>query len=666
MSTPFFPIETADLSWHEGQPFSNQYNDIYFSTDDGLAEAQYVFLEANHLAERWQNLDNDSFVIGETGFGTGLNFLLAWSQWLEIAPSSATLHFISCEKFPLKIEDLSRCLARWPQLSLQAEALINNYPVLTPGFHHLIFEDGRVRLTLMLGDASACFKQLELCGDVLLEEKLRRVHVDAWFLDGFSPAKNQAMWSKELFHSLALLSKTGTSLTSFTVAGEVRKNLAAVGFKIQKVKGFGRKRHMTFACFEGPNAQQLLKKRHTPWHVSEIPNRTSRQAIVIGAGLAGCYSAYALATRGWSVILIDGQKEAGLGASANEQAVLYPTLSAYNSPFTDFMLTSYLYALRIYSKLIQNQSIEGQLSGILQLAFNAKENAAQASLTNWLAAYPQLGQLLSNKEISEYAGINLESAGLLLPQSGWLNSPALCKFLIQRPGVHWVGDTFIDELKFIKGQWQAGDYCSAVLVLANGYQAKQFSQTAHLPLKPIRGQMTTIRANEQSEKLKIPLCAEGHVLPAKNKLHLIGASYHLGSTDKTCYQDDDLENLARLRELSPNYPWSDEIKASWTGIRATTPDYLPMVGAVPNEGVFQEHFSALATNSKRWIPMPGSYYPGLYICAGFGSKGLTTIPLSAEWLASSINNEFPAIPRKMIESLSAARFIRKKIVKNLK
>jgi tRNA 5-methylaminomethyl-2-thiouridine biosynthesis bifunctional protein len=200
-------------------------------------------------------------------------------------------------------------------------------------------------------------------------------------------------------------------------------------------------------------------------------------------------------------------------------------------------------------------------------------------------------------------------------------------------------------------------------VLANGYQATQFEQTAYLPLKPIRGQMTMIEPTEESQNLKVILCADGHVLPYYKNQHALGASYHLGKTEQGSFAADDEENLRKLAKLPTDFLWSRIIRSSWSGIRAATTDYLPLVGPVPDRSLFSSDFSSLATNAKRWLPQSGPYLPGLFICAGFGSRGLTSIPLAAETLASMINKEFLRIPQTMLKSLAPARFLIKTITK---
>ncbi|KTC93680.1 MULTISPECIES: bifunctional tRNA (5-methylaminomethyl-2-thiouridine)(34)-methyltransferase MnmD/FAD-dependent 5-carboxymethylaminomethyl-2-thiouridine(34) oxidoreductase MnmC [Legionella] len=664
MSNPFVPIETANLQWRDGLPFSQAFADIYFSKENGLAETRHVFIDGNKLIERWQNLSNESFLIAETGFGLGLNFLLTWSLWLEHAPKTARLHFFSCEKYPLTKEELERCLNLWPELKEQANQLIESYPVLTPGFHHLQFEQGRINLTLMLGDATTCYKHQLICGDIELEQQLRTNYIDAWFLDGFAPAKNPEMWSTDLLQIIALLSKPGTTLATFSAAAAVKNNLQTVGFQVEKIKGFGAKRAMVIAQFQKALCANK-KLRSTPWHSARHSPAANKTAIVLGAGLAGCYTAHALAKRGWQVNLIDASDRVGQGASGNRQAVLYPKLSAYRSPLTQFMLTAFLFASREYQQLLKNQSI-GQLSGLLQFAFNERERAAQESLSSWLAAYPELGMLVDAQQASSITGIELAAGGLLIPKSGWIDSQALCQLLHKTPGIHWIPNTFVPELIFKEGKWQAGESSAEILVIANGYQAKQFMQTNHLPLKTIRGQMTMIASNKHSAKLKIPLCADGHVLPEQEGMHAIGASYQLESVNKEIDFADDLANLNKLTKIPAAIPWADEIKNNWAGIRAATTDYMPLVGAVPDSELFSSRFSSLASNSKRWISEPGLYLPGLFLCAGFGSRGLTTIPLCAEWLAAHINNDPNFITTSMTQSLSPARFLLKAIIKNLK
>jgi len=666
VSNPFIPIQTAEIDWQDNLPFSIQYDDVYYSSASGIEQSLYVFIEGNDLINRWTSLPgnkSETFNIGETGFGTGLNFLLTWKLWEEYAPKSWTLHYFSCEKHPLSLKDLAKCLALWPQLNEQAQQLIKNYPILTPGYHQLSFCNGKVNLTLMLGDAFDCFEQLLICGDSRLEAELRTSYIDAWFLDGFAPAKNEHMWSDSLIKVIAMLSKKGSTLASYTAASKVKSNLCQYGFMVEKKKGFAPKRHRISAYFVQTMLERVAR-RHTPWHVSTAIKHHTKSAIIIGAGLAGCFTAYSLAKRGWRITLIDELDGVGKWGSANQRAVLFPKLSAYKSPLTQFMLSSFLYAARVYQSLLKNGAI-GELNGSLLLACNEKERLAHASLHNWLIHYPELGQLVGMQQASELAGLSLAHTGLFIPLSGWINSPALCQFLASTQGITLVTNSPVNQLVFNNDKWIVNDLKTEVLILANGNKMNQFNQTDHLPLKSIRGQMTVISSTQKSSDLRIPLSGEGHVLPAINGVHSLGATFDSGLNVPQITCQDDESNMGKLKQLASEAIWSDEIVAQWAGMRAATPDYLPLVGNVANAQQFVSLFSGLESNSKRWIAQSGSCYPGLYACAGFGSRGLTTIPLCSEWLAAAINNEISSLPRNLQQAISPARFLRRDIIRGL-
>lgn len=230
----------AKIEWRDGQPYACEFQDVYFSTDNGLLETDYVFLQGNDLATRWLDTGLQTFYIAETGFGTGLNFLCASELWLKKAPKDAVLHFISVEKYPLSTHDLSTALNLWPQLKPVSETFLAQYESLLSSVNTISLYDDRVQLTLLIGDATERFSQ-------------SKDKMDAWFLDGFAPAKNSDMWQAALFQQMARLSKASTTFATFTSAGDVRRGLIQAGFEVNKRVGFGKKREMLTGRFVGNN-----------------------------------------------------------------------------------------------------------------------------------------------------------------------------------------------------------------------------------------------------------------------------------------------------------------------------------------------------------------------------------------------------------------------------
>lgn len=223
----------------KGAPRSKQFDDVYFSADDGLAESEHVFLDGNRLPRKWQ--EQDRFVICETGFGTGLNFLAAWKRFEETTEFHQKLDFISFEKYPLDAEEIALHLQPWAGLfEGYLQRLVNAYPVLVPGFHRMILSE-RVTLTLVCDDVNVALPQLE-------------ARVDAWFLDGFKPSTNPDMWSEAVFENMDRLSVKGTRFATFTSAGKVRRGLESAGFDVEKVPGYGRKRDMSIGRYRGDGA----------------------------------------------------------------------------------------------------------------------------------------------------------------------------------------------------------------------------------------------------------------------------------------------------------------------------------------------------------------------------------------------------------------------------
>lgn len=616
-------ITPARLHWTSAnEPYSDAFSDVYFSAVDGQAETQHVFIDGNQLRERWRSLEHTHFVVGETGFGTGLNFITAWQLWDSLTPHTSHLTYLSVEKFPLTAVDLQRAASRWPDLKPWYEQLLAQYPVLTPGFHLLRF--GRVSLLLLLGDATDLYAQVE-------------TKVDAWFLDGFAPAKNPDLWQPALLTQLARLSKAGTTLSTFSAAGEMRRNLAAVGFQVEKQPGFGNKRDMTVARFDGTTASAPLQ---TPWHCVRQPHAEPAHVTVIGAGIAGSTIAYALAMRGIQVTVIEKNPEAAMEASGNRQAMLYSKWGANDDTLSLFNLCAYLYALRFYPDFHR--------CGVLHLDW---EN------TDFLKHYPDIARELTREEASDLAGIDVNRGGLFFHQAGWLHPGTVCKQLLQHPNITTQFNTALLALPE-----------NEAVVITTGHHANTWPQTAALPLKPLRGQVSHGRPTEVSRQLKTVISGDGYIAPAHGDVQSFGATYTPKCHDLSVTSAEHEENINKLAKsstaLAAVWAHGNHLDGGRAHFRATTPDYLPLCGPVPDHEAFLEDYAALRKDAKRLIPLEGRYHPHLYICAGLGSRGMAYAPLCAEIMVSHVLKTPPPLPLEVMKALHPARFVIRGLSKN--
>ena len=612
---------------------SQRYGDVYFSRASGLDETRHVFLEQNHLPQRWRDLAQDSFTIVETGFGTGLNFLCAWQLWLACAPPAARLHFVSIEKYPLTLDDLARALALWPQLASERAALLAQYGMLAPGWHRLSFAQGRVTLTLIIGDVQTSLPLL-------------RLKADAWFLDGFAPSKNPEMWQPDLYTQMARLSHAATTFATFTSAGLVKRGLQQAGFAVDKVAGHGRKREMLRGQYAGavsPHSERIV----------------DRHAIVIGGGIAGSATSDALARRGWRVSLIERHGRVAAEASGNPLGILYPRLSGQDIVLSRLAQHGFLHTVRLLRQLALETETYASC-GLLQLAFDRGEakrcaDVAKRELPN------DLVHAVEAEEASMLAGIALSHGGLYFPAAGWVDPVRFCRSLTQHPGIRLIAGEML-QLRRDGELWQvyghAGLLATApVVIIAAANASAGFDQTAHLPLEAVRGQLSCFDATVASTRLKTVICTEGYVSPAVEGRHCLGATFTPDDTEAEVRQQDHLANLALLAGISPElHAVAGEQQLSGrAALRCATPDYLPMAGPVLDH-------AALAAKPPRHNGDPAQlpWLPGLYVNTGHGSKGLINAPFCAELLASAIAGEPLPADIKLLAALDPNRFLLRK------
>ncbi len=662
---PWRGAPQADLVWDtDGVPRSQQFEDVYYSSVDGLAESRHVFLAGNQLPEQWQLQGDSAFTVLETGFGTGLNFLATWESWRRANPAGKKLHYLALEKFPLRPAELARAHHHWPELAELSAELQASYPPPLPGHHRLLLDEGRVLLDLVVDDVQA--------GLAVLADNPKLV-VDAWYLDGFAPSRNPEMWSLALYQGMARLSRPGASFATFTVAGDVRRGLQNAGFAVNKTPGFGGKREMLQGHYVGEPATRTALV--TPWHLSPVPRAPARTALVLGAGLGGTTVAAALARRGWKVTVLERDQVAG-AASGNAQGVLYTRISHRQSLLNDFALHSFCFAHRCYRQLMQSgllrEGLDGQFCGALHLQTDWSENAP---LRETVVSLPGLAIHLDDTEAKRISGLTDCPGGLFYPLAGWMNPPAVCAALLAQPGIELKERCGKLHLQPGGSGWLARESGGAeiasadVAIIACGSASKYFDGLQWLPLQSIRGQVTHIPSTGKLTSLQTVLCHDGYLPPARQGEHCIGASFDIDDGDPKLRAVDHLHNMQKLHKALPDLGEDIPLDKSAdlrgrVGFRTASPDYLPMVGPVPDFDRFCSDFADLRRNARQLLNTTGAHLPGLYLSTGHGSRGLTSTPLSAEILATQICGEPWPVAANLYRALVPARFIIRDLARN--
>ncbi|MCW0507274.1 bifunctional tRNA (5-methylaminomethyl-2-thiouridine)(34)-methyltransferase MnmD/FAD-dependent 5-carboxymethylaminomethyl-2-thiouridine(34) oxidoreductase MnmC [Aeromonas piscicola] len=655
-------LHHARLDWNEaGTPVSSDFGDVYFSNDNGLSETRYVFLQQNRLPARFSHHDSDSFVIGETGFGTGLNFLATMAAFLEQAPQTgngARLHFISFEKYPLTQRDLSKALAAWPELAPLSQDLIAQWPLPIQGCHRLQFANGRIRLDLWFGDIKDMLPQVPHHEDGL---------VDTWYLDGFSPAKNPEMWTQDLFDGLARLARPDASIATFTCAGFVRRGLIAAGFAMKKVKGHGSKREMLI----GDRIDKQPVQTIAPWYAR--PAGRDGEVLIIGGGIASAMTALSLVERGRKVTLLCEGREPATGASGNRQGALYPLLNGEHDALSRFYSLAFGYARQRLLALAKRHPIAFDLCGVVQLGYDDKSRAKLTKMSQGPFP-PELMHSLSATETEQIAGLPSGHGGVSYPLGGWLCPADLTRAAIkeaQASGLLQVEYdtpiTAIDELtdgwrveSDTGRQWQA-----PTLVVAAGHQLPALLPFAELPLYPVRGQVSHVPTTATLSRLKTVLCYDGYLTPAHNHQHCIGASYGRNQSSLEFRAEEQAQNQARLQACLPDQVWPAEVDVSdneaRVGVRCASRDHLPVVGPIARLASLADHYAHLQRDQQNAKPLP--LYPGLYVLGALGSRGLCSAPLCGELLASEICGDPLPLSADLLEALHPARYWVRKLLK---
>lgn len=655
-------LTTANIAFNaSGTPVASEFDDVYFSNDNGLNETRYVFIQNNQLLERWVNWDASRFVIAETGFGTGLNFLAAWQSFDEFKQSNPnsslqTLHFITFEKFPLVVADLQKALTQWPELEYYSQQLVKQYPSPLPGCHRLHFHKGSVVLDIWMGDVSDSLPELI---------NANASNVDAWFLDGFAPSKNPDMWTDMLYRNMAQLSVIGTTVATFTAAGAVRRGLISAGFTMEKRKGFGKKREMLGGTLTSLPTPRIL----APYYVRSSLAPNVKTVAVVGGGIAAACCCYALVTRGFNVQLICQDKSLAEEASGNRQGGFYPQLQSQFNPPSALHAHSFLFARRFYNAINEQAPFQHQWCGVLQLAFNdgtfkryQKVISCGLWSNDWL-------QWLSPEDSTIKANIPIPFSAMYFPDGGWIDVADLTSSITaaaeKQGNLSIQLNSSVKQLSHHNDRWniQFSDHQTMTadsVVLACGADTELLQSCCPIPLMPVRGQVEYPMATPETSALKAVLCHKGYMTPSRDGRHTVGSSYikHDRDTDYRSAEQNTIETMTRT--ALANCDWIHDMQFDEQGrasVRCTSPDHLPVVGAVPDMLLQQEQYSGLSVGKKIPADAVGFDRPNLYTLTSLGSRGLCTAPLMAELLASQMNNEALPVSTMLANSVNPNRFL---------
>jgi len=627
------PLRPARVDFSDtSAPRAAEYDDVYHPRGGAFAQARHVFLAGNALPQRWAGRAH--FVILETGFGLGNNFLATWAAWRDDPERCGHLWFLSIDKHPLLAGDMRRAHAHSAEPALARE-LIDAWPPLTPDLHRRDFALGRVHLLLAFGELATWLPQWV-------------AQVDAFYLDGFAPARNPAMWQPRVLQRLDRLAAVGATAATWSSARVVHEALQAAGFEVQRAAGFDVKRDMLCA-------------RHAPTHrAPQPPGRrfggATHEVAVIGAGLAGAAVARALATLGVPCSVFEAQPAAAQGGSGQRAGLLHGVLHAADSPHTRWFRAAALRGHASVAPLIVQQRVRGRLDGLLRVE-HALDHASMLDLLRAQGLPPDYVQALSVDEASERAGCTLAHPAWLYAGGGWVEPVGLVRAWLDHAAIDVCLNTAVTRIESdAHGRWRLLDASGRALaecdqlVLANAGGLARLVGDPPWPLLHSRGQVTWLAAPDDWRPA-LPIAGDGYAIPLPDGELLCGATSDIADPTPELRATDHQRNLAGLQRLSGR-PWLDDARAlgGRVGWRVHARDRLPLVGGVPLPADERTHLTR--QEQTRFI----ARRPGLHVLAGLGSRGLAQAALAGELVAAMITGTPLAVGSALLDAVDAARF----------
>lgn len=605
MTRAFQPLIPATPTFTDsGLAYSDQYEDVYHAASGAMEQAQYVFLQGNGLPERWQG--RDQFTIVETGFGLGNNFLTTWHAWKTDSQRSRRLHFVSFEAHPFSAVHLIQMLQNTPaELRDLADQLIAQWPLLLPGIHRLEFEQSAVTLTLFFGDIAQATKRMDC-------------KADAFYLDGFAPRVNPAMWSKEVFGQLVRMAAVNATAATWCSAAQVRKNLQDSGFVVERHPGFAGKRHMTRAWLR-------------PHLGHDYAPRPSKPVLIIGGGIAGAATAYALAQRGVATVVFDPVFSRGLGAAHQGHAAvaLTPLITSDDAPRARLSRAGLWRAKQRWHAFIGSSL---HFCGSLVVQSTEEEAKTAQKTVEGLGFASDWVQYKDKHSASRLAQTELRQGALFFLNGAYACPELLLQQLLDHPLITTVAQSVV-AIHAAENQWQLVTddkimWDTTQVVVANAGAAPTIIPEL-APLAPrlfdmdiLGGQSEVIDKQVLTDSVQGIVAGNGYVINVMNTHYAVGSTYSLTDRDVSLPAHQDIMN--KLAELVPVADSLAQPQSMWFGQRAAVKDHLPMV-----------------CQAK----------PGLWINVGYGSYGFSWAALAADVISTNLCAEPAVVERDLLQSI---------------
>lgn len=580
-------LESHQLQWKDELPFSLDANDIFFQ-NDGLNEIEHVFIKPNEIKHRSSVEKN--LIVGEIGFGFGLNFLSTCQTWIQNS-NEGLLTYLSIDHKIASHDEIKKLFKKFNKLNDLEMTFFDCFEPIHQGINKFFFPQWRVELIIYVGDVLDAISDLN-----------KNFKADAWYLDGFDPKLNNVMWSDPVLDFIQMHSYKNTTISTFTAAGFVRRGLTQRGFEVERKKGFKFKRHHITGKYS------KLSKEKNP-----------KKIAIIGSGIAGCSTAYHLAKNGHVVEIFEIESEISSGASGNPLAALYPRFNLNNEPLNLLNFSSFYYADRFYKSL--------DCGGYFETGIGFKINDKRTE--SWIKKLKALNRedLFSFSDNQNKTGLK-DFRGVIFNHGGYIDPKKINQSLLDNENIKIhlchefksfeIGSSNV-TLRIDDNNQCTYDY----LVLAHGSGLINFSNDLSLS----KGQLVAAKI---SNSIKMPINSSGYILPAKDGLNWIGASYD-HQFKNLDVDEDKLKKMIAFQE--------DQY-----GVKNNSQQY--------------DSRAQIRTVSKNKLPIVGKYKQNenIIMLGGFGSRGFCYGPILGDHVASIIDENPSPLEKNIATSLLPKNF----------